>query len=112
MYARNFRVKLKTDTSRNFLCVMANTVIPLLHNQDGFLDEVTFVAEDQSAAMTISFWDSTEHLSAFDQVAASEVSRLLAGVVEGVPLVEVYEVVESNFYRMPVGGLQSREFLP
>ena len=112
MYARNFRVILKVDASMHFLRLMANTIIPLLHKQNGFVDEVTLVAEDHGAAMAISFRDTAENRLAFDQAVASEVWDLLSDVVVGPPTVEVYEVVNANFYRMPAGGVPCRDSLP
>src|SRR5207237_4577383 len=61
MYARNVSLHLKANTAGEFTRTFEKDVLPLLRKQNGFKDEISFVAPDRSEAVAISLWDRKEN---------------------------------------------------
>jgi hypothetical protein len=100
MYTRNVRIKLRANSVQEFRRLLAQKVIPLLRTQKGFQDEISFVAPKRNEAVAISFWDSQENADAYNHIAYLDVLRVLAKVVEGMPIVETFEVIDSTFHKI------------
>ena len=60
MYARNVSMHLKANTVGEFTQTLEKDVLPLLRKQNGFKDEISFLAADRSEAVAISLWDRKE----------------------------------------------------
>ena len=60
MYARNVSMHLKANTAGVFTQTLEKDVLPLLRKQNGFKDEISFIAPDRSEAVAISLWDRKE----------------------------------------------------
>jgi heme-degrading monooxygenase HmoA len=95
MFARHVTMRLKADSLAKFVRVMENDVIPLLREQDGFLDQITLISTERAEAIVITFWDRKESEEAFNRTRNPEVLHGLLGVIEGNPRVEIFEVVTS-----------------
>jgi len=100
MYARNVTLHLKANTAPEFTRTLETDVLPILRKQNGFKDEITFVAPDRSEAVAISLWDRKENADAYSRDTYPEVLKSLAKVVDGTPQVENYEVANSTFHRI------------
>ena len=100
MYARNVRIKLKPDSTQEFGRLLDQKIIPLLHTQKGFQNEITFVSLKRNEAIAISFWDSQENADAYNHVAYLDVLRVLSNVVENLPIVETFDVVDSTLHEI------------
>lgn len=100
MYTRNVRIPLKPNSALEFMRILEKEIIPLLRTQKGFQDEISFVALERNEAMAISFWDTQESAEAYNHRAYLDVLRVLSKVVEGMPLVETFEVANSTFHEM------------
>ena len=57
MYARNVTLHLKANTAPEFTRTLETDVLPMLRKQNGFKDEITFIAPDGAEAVAISLWD-------------------------------------------------------
>ncbi len=104
MFARQVRVRLKTDSVTEFAKVVATEVMPLLAKQAGFLDHLTLVSPDCAEATVITFWDTMRSERTFNRGHHPEVSRSLLRVIEGQPSVNLFEVISSTFYPPTAGG--------
>jgi hypothetical protein len=103
MFARRVLLKLKDATGVSELTrTLEKNVIPLLRKQQGFQDEITFVASGGTEAFAISLWDKKESADAYNRITYPEVLKALAGVVEGIPRVQTYEVATSTFHHLAV----------
>jgi heme-degrading monooxygenase HmoA len=103
MFARRVSLNLKDAKSAPELTRrLQNKVIPLLREQQGFKDEITFVAPGGTEAFAISLWDKKESADAYTRETYPEVLKVLAGVVEDNPRVETYEVANSTFHHLAV----------
>ena len=85
MYARNVSMHLKANTAGEFTQTLEKDVLPLLRKQNGFKDEISFVAADRSEAVAISLWDRKENADNYSRDTYPEVVKSLAKVVEGTP---------------------------
>jgi hypothetical protein len=102
MFARRVSMHLKPNSAAELTQRLEKEIIPLLRKQKGFQDEITFVAPGGKEAFGISLWDKAENAEAYNRAAYSEVTKILAKVVEGTPQVETYEVSNSTFHKIAV----------
>ena len=57
MYARNVTLHLKANSAPEFTRTLETDILPVLRKQNGFKDEITFVAENGKEALAISLWE-------------------------------------------------------
>src|SRR2546427_12688197 len=100
MYARNVTLHLKANTAPEFTRTLETDVLPMLRKQNGFKDEITFVAPSGTEAVAISLWDRQENADTYSRDTYPAVLKALAKVVEGTPEVENYEVANSTFHKI------------
>ena len=96
MYTRNVRIKLRANAAPEFTRILEKEIIPLLRKQEGFQDEMLFVAPQRNEAIAISFWDKQVNAEAYNHIAYLDVLRILSKVVEEMPIVETFEVANST----------------
>ena len=92
MFSRNVSLKLKANSVPEFTRMLEKEIIPLLRKQKGFQDEISFVSPQRNEAIAISVWDRQESAEAYNRDKYPEILKALAGVVEGTPSVETFEV--------------------
>jgi hypothetical protein len=100
MYARNVSLNLKANAQADFVRMLESDVLPVLRKQNGFKDEITFVAPNGTDALAISLWEKRENAEAFARDAYPGVLQGLATVIDGTPSVETYEVKNSTFHKI------------
>jgi hypothetical protein len=100
MYAREVSMHLKTNAGPEFTRTIETNILPLLRKQNGFADELTFLAADGKDAVAISLWDRRENADAYSRDTYPKVLKDLATVVEGTPQVRSYEVANSTFHKI------------
>ena len=100
MFARRVSMLLKPNSLAEFTNRLEKQIIPLLRKQTGFQDEITFVAPGETKAFGISLWNNKENAETYNRATYPEVTKILAGVVEGTPQVETYEVSNSTFHKI------------
>jgi hypothetical protein len=59
-----------------------------------------FVTPGEKEAFGISLWENKENAETYNRGTYSEVTKILARVVEGTPKVETYEVSNSTFHKI------------
>jgi heme-degrading monooxygenase HmoA len=100
MYARNVTLHLKANSAPEFTRMLETDVLPVLRKQNGFKDEITFVAPNGTEALAISLWESKENAEAYGRDTYPAVLTSLAKVVEGTPEVDAYQVSNSTFHKI------------
>jgi heme-degrading monooxygenase HmoA len=98
MYTRNVRIKLRANSVPEFRRILEQKIVPLLRTQRGFQDEITLLTSQRNEAIAISFWDNQENADAYNHVAYLDVLRALSNVIESLPIVETFELVDSTFH--------------
>jgi hypothetical protein len=68
-----------------------------LRAQQGFQDEISLVAPHRNEAIVISFRDNQHGADRYNHVAYLDVLRLLSKVVDSMPTVETFEVMDFSF---------------
>jgi hypothetical protein len=101
MFARTVNLRLKPNSVAEFTQTIEKEIIPLLRKQQGFQDEITFVSSGGTEAVGISLWDQKDNAEADSRRAYPRVLRALAKVVEGIPQVQISEVSNSTFQKIP-----------
>jgi len=92
MHSRNINFKLRPKRIAEFSRILEDEVIPLLQREKGFDDVISFIAPDRNEAVAISLWDKKEDAEADNQKTYPEILRAVAGVIEGTPKVQIFEV--------------------
>lgn len=105
MYTRNLRIKLRDQSVQEFRRIFQHKIIPLLRAQKGFSEEIILIAASRNEALVISFWDCQENADAYNHVAYLDVLRSLSKVIDGMPAVETFEVIDSTLHDIGAGGL-------
>ncbi len=100
MFARRVSMHLKLNSVAEFTQRLEKEIIPLLRKLKGFQDEITFVAPGGREAFGISLWEKAENAEAYNRGTYPDVTKILAGVVEGTPQVDTYEVANSTFHKI------------
>ena len=100
MFARRVSMQLKPNSVAEFTQRLEKQVIPLLRKQKGFQDEISFVGAADSKVFGISLWENKENAENYNRATYPEVTKMLAGLVEGTPQVETYEVTNSTFHKI------------
>ncbi len=102
MFARRVSMQLKPNSVAQFTQTIEKDILPLLRKRKGFQDEITFVVPSGTEGFAISLWDNKENAEAYNRETYTEVTKILARVVEGTPKVETYEVGNSTFHKIAV----------
>ncbi|MGA7920063.1 MAG: hypothetical protein WCA38_10350 [Candidatus Acidiferrales bacterium] len=102
MFARRVYMHLKPDSVAEFTKRIEKDVVPTLRKQKGFQDEITFVAPSGTEAFGISLWENKENAEAYNRGSYSEVTKILATVIDGPPQVETFNVANSTFHKIAV----------
>ena len=102
MFARHVSMHLKPNTRAEFTQTIENEILPLLEKQQGFRDEIVFVAPGSGTeVVAISLWDKKEDAEAYHRGSYAEVLKALARVVDGTPEVRNFEVTNSTLQKRP-----------
>ena len=100
MYARQLTMQLKPKSQANFAHAIEARVLPILREQRGFKDEITFIERQGTEAVAISLWESKENAEAYGRDTYPQVLKTLDKVVVGTPEVDLYEVSNSTFHKI------------
>jgi len=100
MFARSVSIRLKTNRLAEFTRLIENAAVPVLRQQAGFQDALTFVVPGGGEAVAISLWDEKEHADAYGRTAYPDVLKALGNVVDGTPQVRTFEVCSSTFHKI------------
>ena len=90
---------------REFTRLLEKEIIPLLRQQKGFQDEISFVAPERNEAVAISFWDNQENAEAYNHAAYLDVLRVLSKVVEAMPVMNTFEVANSTSHEIAASAV-------
>jgi len=100
MFARRFSIHLKPNSAAVFAQTEEKEVIPVLRTCKGFRDLLAFVSPSGKEAFVITFWDTPESAAAYGREAYPNLVKVLAGVTDGTPIVENYEVSNSTWHKI------------
>ena len=99
MFARNVSIHLKSNMLSDYTRTFDKDVLPLLHKQNGFKDEITFSSPGGTDVTAISLWDNKANAEAYNNNIYPDVVKTLARVMDGTPQVQSGEVVNSTIHQ-------------
>jgi hypothetical protein len=97
MFTRQLTMKLKPDTTTELTRTMESTIVPMLRQQKGFINQITFISPERLEAVANSIWDTKENADAYNHSAYPQVLKTLSPVLDGNPSVQTFEVTNSTF---------------
>jgi hypothetical protein len=99
MFARKVLMHLKVSGGAEFKEKIEGEVIPLLRQQAGFLDEITFLCLGGREVHAFSLWETTEQAEAYNLGVYPQVKNMLAPLLEGTPRVQMFEVLNATIQK-------------
>jgi quinol monooxygenase YgiN len=96
MFARSVSVRLKPESIQQFTEIMESQIVPTLRKQPGFENVITLNTTGSPDLVTISIWDTTEHLEAYNTAVYPQMLKSLEAVLSGTPTIKVRNVLGST----------------
>ncbi|HLC40396.1 MAG TPA: hypothetical protein VJO34_02065 [Methylomirabilota bacterium] len=100
MFARKVSLKLRANSAVEFSRLLDTKVIPLLREQKGFRDEISFVSGERGEAVAISLWEGREHADAYHKQVYPEVLKSLEHLFDGTPRVSTFALGNSTVHKI------------
>jgi hypothetical protein len=91
-------MKLKPNHASDLNKAIDEKILPLLRKQEGFKEELVFVAPGGAEAVAVSVWDRKENAESYDQKAYPQVLQSLTTLIEGTPQVKTFDVTTSTLH--------------
>jgi hypothetical protein len=104
MYARIVSIHLNTNMLSDYTRSFEKEILPVLHKQKGFKDEITFSNPSSLDVVAISLWESKANAEAYNTNTYPEVLKTLARLIDGTPKVQTFEFVTSTFHKVAVAA--------
>ena len=77
---------------------LEDEVIPLLKEQKGFRDELSFFDKKSDEAFAMSFWDTQQDAENYQRDVYPKISKKMEDAIEGAPEIRSFEVNNSTWY--------------
>jgi len=104
MFTRVVEVTTKSGKAREVCNTIRDKALPILQNQNGFVDELTLVStNDPNRVLAISFWKSREDAQQYHNQQFQNITNLIRSHLEGDPQVETFDVDTSTTHRIAAG---------
>ena len=85
MFARNISVHLKVNMLSDYTRTFEKDVLPLLHKQNGFKDEITLAGPGGVDVIAISLWENKKDADTYNTNTYPQVLKTLARFIEERP---------------------------
>jgi heme-degrading monooxygenase HmoA len=99
MFARKLYIYLKNDGALAFKQKIETEVLPLLRQQQGFLEHIAFLYLNGREVQAFSLWETAEHAEAYNRQTYPTVLRMLKSVIDGAPRIETFQVLSSTLHK-------------
>jgi hypothetical protein len=96
MFTRNVSFHLKSNMLSDYTRTFEKDILPLLHKQHGFKDEITLAGPGGVDVTAISMWESKKDADNYNTNTYPQVLKTLARFIEGTPQVHTFDVVTST----------------
>ena len=100
MYARQVSMVLRPGSRDEFVRKFEADILPLLRDQQGFLDAFTFINPVGENMFAVSLWDSKENADAYSRRVYPDVYGILDELINRAPRVKYYEVGNSTCHKI------------
>jgi hypothetical protein len=96
MFARNVSFRLKPNTHSDFTRTIESQILPLLHKQKGFKEEITLCNPNSVDGISISLWENKSDADTYNTSVYPQVMKTLEKVIDGTPRVHTFETVTTT----------------
>ena len=104
MFTRVVEVKTNSGKAREVCNTIRDKALPILKNQNGFVDEVTLVSTtDPNRVLAISFWKTREDAQQYQTQQFQNITSLIRSQIESDPHVDTFDVDTSTSHRIAAG---------
>ena len=100
MFTRRVIMNIKPGSAVEVGRIFKDEVIPPLRGQNGMRHDDAFITPQLSEAVLNSYWDSSECAESYSRAAYPAALAALAGVLEGAPKVETFNISSATFHRL------------
>ncbi len=101
MIARLIEVNLKPERYNEFRTLFENEILPVLKRQNGFLDSVSMLSDDnKNRAITVSLWKSKTDAENYQKREFSRVIDMLKPFLASTPTVQYFNVEHTTFRKV------------
>jgi heme-degrading monooxygenase HmoA len=104
MFARHLTWQLKPNVSKEFSVAFEKEIMPLLHKQRGFLDELLLVTPEKKEVVAISLWETRDHAETYNREVYPQIEKIVNRFIEGIPVVKKFEAEYSTFRKIAVAA--------
>jgi quinol monooxygenase YgiN len=104
MFARIVSVRLKSNMLSDYTRSFEKDILPLLHKQKGFKDEITLSNPSSLDVVAISLWENKANAEAYNTNTYAEVLKTFARLIDGTPKVKTFESVTSTFHHAAIAA--------
>ena len=105
MFAREISIHLKPNTLSEFNTMLEKEVVPVLHKQAGFRDEIVFSVDGTNTVNAISLWDTKEQAEAYANSVYPGIVKAFEKFVEGTPKVRALSVINSTAHKLTTSSV-------
>ena len=93
MFTRVVEIHTKPGKARELSNVLNEKVLPILQNQQGFVDEIVLVsAKEPDLILGLSFWQAEADAERYNKEQFKKVSDILGPLVQTTPKVQTFNV--------------------
>ncbi len=104
MFTRLVDCTVKPDKREEFNQRMNNEILPLLHQQAGFVDVIILTSEtDPTLTTALSFWKSKTDQERYQRETFPRINDILRPVLQRDPQVRTYNVEHSSTHKIAAG---------
>jgi len=99
MFTRIVEVKVKSGKVEELSRTIKNDILPILREQPGFVDEITFVsAESPDRVLAMSFWKTRQDAEKYNRESFSRVNDAMRNLITDTPKVQTFNVTSSTVH--------------
>ena len=100
MFTRRVIMNIKPGSAAEVGRIVESEIIPALRGQRGMRHDDTFITPRISEAVLNTYWDSRECAESYGRAAYPSALSALAGVLEGAPEVETFDISSATFHQL------------
>jgi hypothetical protein len=102
MYLMFIEGELKLGKKDEFLKAWNGKILPLLQQQDGFVDEILIFEEGSQQPCGLSFWNNREQCDHYLQEVFPQAKSFVQHLMHGQPKTRRFEVEASEVFQIPL----------
>lgn len=104
MFTRVVEVTTKNGKAREVSRTIQDKVLPILKNQNGFVDEITLIStSNPNRIVALSFWKTAEDAQQYQTQQFQTVNNLIRSQLESDPRIETYDLENSTVHKIASG---------